>query len=26
VSVITVVLLAAVAFFYIRLAKPKEDL
>jgi multiple sugar transport system permease protein len=26
VSVITIVLLAAVAFFYIRLAKPKEDL
>jgi multiple sugar transport system permease protein len=26
VSVITVVLLAAVAFFYIRVAKPKEDL
>jgi len=26
ISVITIVLLAAVAFFYIRLAQPKEDL
>jgi multiple sugar transport system permease protein len=26
VSVITIILLAAVAFFYIRVAKPKEEL